>query len=95
MAMGRQVAFIEARLADLPSETIEAAQRVLYRACTAVKLGAAAMLDRDPSRSLFHAWQEVGPLLAYPPEDGEWQAVLAMRDLLGDFYPTSHALWAH
>ena len=35
---------------------------------------------------LFLAWEEMGPLLAYAPEDGERQAVVAMRDLLGDLY---------
>ena len=28
----------------------------------------------------------MGPLLAYAPEDGEWQAVVATRDLLRDLY---------
>ena len=28
----------------------------------------------------------LGPLLAYTPEDDEWQAVVAMRDLLRDLY---------
>ena len=33
---------------------------------------------------MFLAWEELGPLLDYVPEDGEWQALMAMRDLLPD-----------
>ena len=87
MAMGRlQVAFIEARLGDLPKDNATAVQRVLYRACTGVKLGSSAAPDGEEARALFLAWEEIGPLLAYAPEDGEWQAVVAMRDLLWDLY---------
>ena len=32
---------------------------------------------------MFLAWEELGPLLAYAPEGGEWQAA---RDLLRDLY---------
>ena len=35
---------------------------------------------------LFLAWEELGPLLDYIPEDGEWQAIVAMRDLLRELY---------
>ena len=35
---------------------------------------------------MFLTWEEVRPLLAYAPEDREWQAMVAMRDLLGDLY---------
>ena len=35
---------------------------------------------------MFLTWEELRPLLAYAPEDGEWQAVVAMRDLLRDLY---------
>ena len=35
---------------------------------------------------MFLAWEELGPLLDYVPEDGEWQAVVAMRDLLRELY---------
>ena len=31
-------------------------------------------------------WEELGPLLDYVPEKGEWQAVVAMRDLLRELY---------
>ena len=87
MAMGRlQVAFIEARLGDLPKDNATAVQRVLYRARTGVKPGSSAALDEEEARALFLAWEEIGPLLAYAPEDGEWQAVVAMRDLLRDLY---------
>ena len=83
MAMGRlQVAFIEARLEDLPKENTEAVQRLLYRARTGVKLGASTSPDGEEARALFLAWEEMGPLLAYTPEDREWQAIVAMRDLL-------------
>ena len=87
MAIGRlQVAFIETRLVDLPKENTDAVQRVLYRARTGVKLGATGAPDGEEARALFLAWEEVGPLLDYVPEDGEWQAVVAMRDLLRELY---------
>ena len=59
-------------------------QRVLYRARTMVKLRAAAAPDNEKASTLFLACEELGLLLAYVREDGEWQAVLAMRDLLWD-----------
>ena len=37
-------------------------------------------------QGLFLAWEEMGPLLDYVPEDPEWQAIVAMRDLLRDLY---------
>ena len=87
MAIGRlQVAFIETRLVDLPKENADAVQRVLYRAGTGVKLGATGAPDGEEARALFLAWEELGPLLDYVPEDGEWQAVVAMRDLLRELY---------
>ena len=87
MAIGRlQVAFIETRLVDLPKENVNAVQRVLYRAHTGVKLGALVAPDWEEARALFLAWEELGPLLDYVPEDGEWQAVVAMCDLLRGLY---------
>ena len=87
MAMGRlQVAVIEACLGDLPKDNAVAVQHVLYRAHTSVRLGASASPDREEARVLFLAWEEIGPLLAYAPEDGEWQAVVAVRDILRDLY---------
>ena len=87
MASGRlQVAFVEARPESLPKENAEAVQRLLYRARTGVKLGACAAPDREEARALFPALQEMGPLLAYAPEDPEWQAVVAMRNLVRDLY---------
>ena len=87
MAIGRlKVAFVEARLESLPKENAEAVQRLLYRARTGMKLGATAAPDGEEARALFLAWEEMGPLLAYAPEDPEWQAVVAMKDLLRDFY---------
>ena len=87
MAIGRlQVAFIETRLVDLPKENVNAVQRVLYQARTGVKLGASAAPDGEEARALFLAWEELGPFLDYIPEDGEWQAVVAMRDLLRELY---------
>ena len=83
MAIGRlQVAFIQTRLADLPKENTDAVQRALYRARTGVKLGATGAPDGEEARGLFLAWEELGPLLDYVPEDGEWRAVVAMRDFL-------------
>ena len=61
-------------------------QRLLYRARTGVKLGATTSPDGEEARALFLAWDEMGPLLAYAPEDPESQAVVAMRDLLRDLY---------
>ena len=87
MAIGRlQVAFIEARLVDLPKENVNAVQRVLYRARTGVKLVASAAPDGEEARALFLVWEELGPWLDYVPEDGEWQVVVAMRDLLRELY---------
>ena len=83
MAMGRlQVAFFETRLEALLKDTTESVQRILYRARTGVKLGLAAAPDGEESPVSFLAWEELEPLLAYAPKDGEWQAVVAMRDLL-------------
>ena len=59
---------------------------MLYRARTGVRLGSSAARDGEQARALFLAWEEIGPLLAYAPEDGELQAVVAMRDLLRDLY---------
>ena len=87
MAMGRlQVAFIQARLGDLPKDNAVAVQRVLYRASTGVELEAWASPDGDEAWALFLTWEELGPLLAYALEDDEWQAVVAMRDFLQDLY---------
>ena len=87
MAIGRlQVAFIGARLGDLPKDNAVAVQRVLYRARTGVRLGASASPEGEEARAFFVTWEELGPLLAYALEDDEWQAVLAMRDLLRDLY---------
>ena len=87
MAIGRlQVAFIETHLVDLPKENADTVQRVLYRARTGVKLGASAAPDGKEAGALFLAWEELGPLLDYVPEDGEWQAAVAMRDLLRELY---------
>ena len=61
-------------------------QRVLYWARTGVKLGATGAPDGEEARALFLAWEELGRLLDYVPEDGEWQAVVAMRDLLRELY---------
>ena len=83
IAIGRfQVAFIETRLVDLPKENTDAVQRALYRARTGVKSGATGAPDGEEARALFLVWEELGPLLDYVPEDGEWQAVVAMRHLL-------------
>ena len=51
-----------------------------------MKLGATAAPDEEEARALFLAWEEMGPLLAYAAEDPEWQAVVAIRDLLRDLY---------
>ena len=61
-------------------------QHVLYRACTGVNLGASASLDGEEAGELFLAWEELGPLLTCAHEDGEWQALAAMRDLARDLY---------
>ena len=85
MAIRRlQVAFVEERPESLPKENAEAVQRLLYPAHTWVKLGGTAAPDGEEARALFFACEEMGPLLAYAPEDPPWQAVVAMRDLLRD-----------
>ena len=99
MAMGSlQVAFIEARLEDLPKESTEAVQRLLYRARTGVKLGASTSRDGEEARGLFLASEEMGGLLAYTAEDCEWQAIVAMRNLLRELYtdapPTGALQWS-
>ena len=54
MAMGRlEVAFIEARLEDLPNDNAVAVQRVLYRARTGVRLGDTASPYGEEARALF------------------------------------------
>ena len=87
MAIGRlQVAFIEARVEELPKDTAAAVQRQLYQARTGVKLGATESPNGEESRALFLAREELGPMLAYTPEDPERQAVVAMRELLRALY---------
>ena len=87
MAIGRlQVAFIEARVEEVPKDTTAAMQRQLYQARTGVKLGAITSPHGEESWALFLAWEELGPMLAYGPEDPEWQAVVAMRELLRALY---------
>ena len=61
-------------------------QRFLYRARTGVKRCATVAPDGEEARALFLAWEEMGPLLAYAPEDPQWHAVVAIRDLLRDLY---------
>ena len=73
--------YIESR--PSPVDTVE---RMLYRSCTGVQLVALAAPDGEEARALFFAWEEIGPLLACAPEDGEWQAVVAMWDILRDLY---------
>ena len=91
MAIGRlQVAFIEACVEQLPKDTTAAGQRQLYQAHTGVKLGATASPDGEESRALFLASDELGPMLAYSPEDPDWQAVVAMRELLRALYTDPH-----
>ena len=87
MAMGRlQLASIDARLGDTTKDNALAVQRVLFRGCTGVSLGASASHDGEEARALFLTWEELGPLFAFAPEDDEWQAVVAMRNLLRDLY---------
>ena len=87
MAIGwLQVAFIEACFVDLLKETADAVQRVLYQTRTGVKLSASATPDLEEARALFLVRKKIGPILHYVPEDGEWQAVVAMCDLLRHFY---------
>ena len=87
MAIGRlPAAFVEARPEALPKENAKAVQRLSYRARKGVKLGACAAPDGEKARALFLAWKEMGPLLAYAPEEPEWQAVVGIRDLLRDLY---------
>ena len=50
------MAFIEARLGDFPKDNAAAVQRVLYRARTAVRLGALPSTDGEEARALFLAW---------------------------------------
>ena len=93
MAMGRlQVAFIEARLGDLPKDHAVGVQLVLYRARTGVRLGASVSPDGEKARALFLTWEELGPLLAYALEDDESQAGVAMRDLLLYLYSDTGAV---
>ena len=61
-------------------------QRVLYRARTGVRLGSSATLDREEEHALFLAWEEIGPIFAYAPDEGGCQAVVAMRILFWNLY---------
>ena len=93
MAIGRlQVAFVGARLESLPKENAEAVKRLSYPAHAAVKLGATAAPDGEEPRARFLAWEGMGPLLAYAPWGPEWQAVVAMRELLRDLHSGTHPL---
>ena len=51
-----------------------------------MKLGASTAPNGEEACALFLAWEEPAPLLDYVPEDGEWQAVVAMRDLFRELY---------
>ena len=51
-----------------------------------MKLGLTGAPDGEEARALFLVWEELGPLLDYVLEGGEWQAVVAMRDLLRELY---------
>ena len=85
MAIRRlQVALVEALVESLPKENAEAVQRLLYRTRTGVKQAATGALHGEEAKALFLRWEEMGPLLAYAPQDPEWQAVVAMRDLFRD-----------
>ena len=85
--LGRlQVAFVQTRLGKVPKDHATQVQRVLYGALPAVRLSSPDATDREEARALFHAWEEIGPLLAYAPVDGEWEAVVTMQDLLQDLY---------
>ena len=96
MAIGHlQLDFVEVRLESVPKENAEAVQRLLYRPRTGVKLGAATAPDGEEATALFLAWKEMGPLLAYAPEDPEREAVVAMRDLLRDLYSDTPPLNDH
>ena len=87
MAIGRlQVAFIDARLGDLAKDNAVAVQGVLYRASPGARLGVSVSPNGEEARALFLAWEEFGPRLAYALEDGEWQAVVATRNLLQGLY---------
>ena len=81
-----QVAFIEALLGDLAKDNATDVQPVLYRARRGARVGSLAAHGKEEASALFLAWEEIGPLLAYAPEDGEWEDVVAMRDLLVDLY---------
>ena len=78
-----QMAFIEAPLVDLQKENAEAVQRGLYRARTGSKLGASATPQGEEACTLFLLLEEIEPMLDYVPDDGEWQAVVAMRTSSG------------
>ena len=73
MAIGRlQMAFIGARVKELPKDNATAVQRQLSEVRTVVKFGASASADSEKSRALFWAPEELGPMLAYVLEDPEW-----------------------
>ena len=87
MAIGRlQVALTESCIGEHPKEKAEVVQRVQYRLWTSVDWGASAAPDGEEARARNLAWVEIRPLLACDIEDGEWQAVVAMCDLLRYLY---------
>ena len=51
-----------------------------------VKLGATASPGGEEFRTLFWACEECGPMLAYPPQDLECKAMVAMRERLYALY---------
>ena len=83
MAIGRlHVAFIEARLVDLR----QGERRRRATGPLPGLHGCEVGCDGGTRWALFLVWEELSPLLDYVPEDGEWQAVVAMRDLLRELY---------
>ena len=76
MAIGRlQVAFIEARVEQLPKDTTAALRRQMHLPHTGAKLGATVSPNGAESQVLFLAWEELGPVLAYSPKDPQWQTL--------------------
>ena len=73
---GLPVAFVEARLEALPKENGEAMQRTLCWARMGMKLGASAAPNKEETTALFLAWEEMGQVLAYAPDDPNGKAFL-------------------
>ena len=83
---GLPVAYLEARVGNHPREVAGEVQKIVYHNRCGMWLGAHNALDGEELHTLFWAWEQIAPLLAYVEEDPMWQAVVGLRTLLRTLY---------